>query len=157
MNTAEGDLPALVEAIKRRTSNVNGDTVTLIRPTQTIYIGPLAAVDTNFFDGIVICHDRTGGSSQDERKEKSTKTLELSCGSGKLGSRALRNHLPRVPPFVGQLHTTSQAPKLLFSCSTGKDLSAGIALAILCIYFNDDGKSIVCQGFIQIRGLICSV
>ena len=157
MNTTEEDLPALVEAIKRRTSNVNGHTVTLIRPTQTIYIGPLTAVDTKSFDGIVICHDRTDGSLQDEQNEKSTKTLELSCGSGKLGSRALRSQLPRVPPFVAALHTTSQAPKLLFSCSTGRDLSAGIALVVLCMYFDDDGTSIVRQGFIQIQGLNCSI
>ena len=149
MHTAEEDLPALVKAIKRRTSNVNGDSISLIRPTQTIYIGPLAAVDTNSFDGIVFCHDRTDGSSQDDQEELSTKTLELSCGSGKLGSRALRNQLPRVPPFVAALHTASQVPKLLLSCSTGKDLSAGIALVVLCMYFDDDGTSFCASGILS--------
>lgn len=66
--------------------------------------------------------------------------LVLSCGIGKLGSRALRSQLPRVSPFIVSLDKHSTNPRILFTCSTGTDLSAGVALAVLCLYFNDSGK-----------------
>ena len=68
------------------------------------------------------------------------KTLDILCGDGKLGSRALRSQLPRIPPFIASLADFGSTPKILFVCPTGKDLSVGIALAVLCLFFDDNCK-----------------
>ncbi|MCJ1282966.1 hypothetical protein MMC26_002293 [Xylographa opegraphella] len=65
--------------------------------------------------------------------------LHLGSHTGKLGSRTLRDQLPRLKPFIKQIASQTQHPRLLFACSTGRDLSVGVALTVLCIYFNDDG------------------
>ena len=143
MSTAEEDLPALVQKLNADSPVPIGFKATLIAPTQTIYIGTLGAVDANFFDGIIICSDCADHEDDETREEQaamSRKILKLHCGSGKLGSRALRNQLPRVPPFMAGLRSGTNAPNLLFACQSGKDLSAGVALAVLCVYFDDCGK-----------------
>ena len=116
-----------------------------IGPTK-LYIGTLSSTaQAEQYDGIVIC----GGivpSNPDEhcKDQKGKKFLYLSCGGGKLGSRALRSQLPRIPPFIASLTDSSPPPRILCVCPNGKDLSVGIALAVLCLFFDEDSKSTRC-------------
>ncbi|KAL8826038.1 MAG: hypothetical protein Q9191_004047, partial [Dirinaria sp. TL-2023a] len=138
LNASEDDLPMLVQELKSTISAHFECRVTLVRPTETIFIGTLEAIDSTSFDGIIICSDRTHIEVLPHSEAtKSNKTLELACGKGKLGSRALRNQLQHIPPFIEGLSSKVKTPKLLFACPTGKDLSAGVALAVLCMYFDN--------------------
>lgn len=65
------------------------------------------------------------------------KVLNLQCGVGKLGSRDLRQQLDKIPIF---LETSQTVNRVFVMCETGRDLSVGIALVLLCKYGDDAGK-----------------
>ena len=99
----------------------------------------------NMYDGIITCSTspplHPASTEEDLRLQK---CLHLRCPDGKLGSRALRSRLPHVPPFITSLRSDGNPPKILFvSPSRQKDLSIGVALVVLCLFFDDDCKS--CQ------------
>lgn len=96
-----------------------------------------------------------------ERKEsaesgKKSKVLELGIGTGKLASRALRTALPVVFSFLS-FHLTPTLPPttstfdpnsppqgakpkhITIACPDARDLSVGVALAILCKLYDDSG------------------
>ena len=119
---------------------------TNIAPTR-LYIGMLSsAVQAEQYDGIVVCNNTMSSKPVQETKDnEERRSLYLPCGNGKLGSRALRSHLPRIPPFIASLPDHASPPKILFVCPTGKDLSVGIALAVLCLFFEDNCKLRQCS------------
>ena len=115
----------------------SGDAVN-IGPTR-LFVGTLSSIaQAEQYDGVVIC--RSAGISKPEESEQDggKRVLNLLCGDGKLGSRALRSQLPHIPPFIASLPNADCAPKILFLCATGKDLSIGTALAVLCLFFDDE-------------------
>lgn len=138
----EEDMPDLVQELINTDQNhgfARSDAVKLA-PTS-LYIGTLssAAQAELSYDGIVICGGITSSKPDQKTKDdERTRTLELLCGDGKLGSRALRSQLPRIPPFIASLADSGSPPKILFVCPTGKDLSVGTALAVLCLFFDDN-------------------
>lgn len=144
MSAPEEDLLALVRRLHIESPAAVEQTVTLIRRTQNMFVGPLGQLDPATFDGIIFCADQQDAQALEMHPKKSRKILRLACGSGKLGSRALRSQLQRVPAFIAKLDTTDRAPRLLFACPSGKDLSAGVALAVLCMHYDDSGKSAPC-------------
>ena len=112
-----------------------------IGPTR-LYLGTLSSTaQAEQYEGIVIC-GFTGSfePNQENKHEDEKKVLQIPCGDGKLGSRALRTQLPRIPPFIASLPDFGSTPKILFACATGNDLSAGIVLAVLCLFFDDSCK-----------------
>lgn len=144
METPEGLLPELIQeliAAEKEYGSRTGE-ISLVSPTKGIYIGTLAAARQAIgFDGIIACSD--GPSPKQDPAEKPNfhlKRLDLICGSGKLGSRALRSELSRIAPFITTLTPHTQIPKLLFACSTGRDLAVGAALVIICLFIQDDCK-----------------
>lgn len=114
----------------------------LVVPTRGIYLGTLAdARQATRFDAVISCVDGTiPPQNAEENRALHEKRLDLICGSGKLGSRALRNELCRIPPFITTLNTHTKVPKILFTCPTGRDLAVGVALVVICQFFNDDCK-----------------
>lgn len=145
LDASEDELPGIIHSL-HDTSKVpdNGEQqATLIHPTSTVFVGITHSPDTAPFDATIICSDiptqAVSPSSETEATENPG-ILFLRCGPGKLGSRALRTQLSRVPPFIKGLRARTADPKILFSCSTGKDMSAGVALAVLCLYFDQNGK-----------------
>jgi len=141
MSTREEDLPDLVHRLNIESPAAVGQTATLIKRTQNMFVGPLGELDKVTFDGIIFCADQQNVQAIEEHPGKSREMLHLACGSGKLGSRALRSQLQRVPPFIARFNTIDRAPSLLFACQSGRDLSAGVALAVLCMYYDDSGKA----------------
>lgn len=122
-------------------NSVTGVSCVKIGPTS-LYIGALSsAAQAEQYDGLVICGGtKPSKSDQGIEEGKRKNILFLHCGDGKLGSRALRSQLPRIPPFIASLPDYNLPPKILFLCQTGKDLSVGVALAVLCLFFDDDRK-----------------
>lgn len=135
--TKEEELPELIEDLlkKYRTPNP-ADQATLIRPTRNIYISKVKEDEdhASTFDLIINCNSNTVSP------EENPKILNLACRDAKLGSRDLRNVLGKVKDFVvSQLGSDPSRP-LLVTCETGRDLSAGAILMILCLFYNDNGK-----------------
>ncbi|MCJ1435830.1 hypothetical protein MMC27_005206 [Xylographa pallens] len=119
---------------------------TAIYPSNSkwpLFIGRLKAKETSFsidLDGIITCDEFVSYTSPEATKNvHSPPFLLLESQTGKLGSRTLRNQLPRLKPFVEKIALQTQHPRLLFTCSTGRDLSVGVALTVLCLYFDNDG------------------
>ncbi|KAL9103678.1 MAG: hypothetical protein Q9163_001304 [Psora crenata] len=114
--------------------------------TTCIYIGYTGAVSadcqTTSFDGIINCCQTSRNEASYTNANGTAgafmtpKLLQLQCGSGKLASRALRTQLPLVPPFIESIAHLKTTPRLLITCSTGKDISVGVALTILCKFFD---------------------
>ncbi|MCJ1371527.1 hypothetical protein MMC20_002745 [Loxospora ochrophaea] len=140
MATPGDDLPDLIEDLLGA-EKTERDTIeaTLVSPTTMVYIGRLDACTKPSlldFDCIIECSENR---SREEKSANDSKTrLQLHCGSGKLASRALRSLLPEACAFI-EAATFRGCPKMLFACPTGRDLSVGIVLAALCLYFDDDG------------------
>ena len=65
--------------------------------------------------------------------------LHLNCCTGKQGSRGLRREMAKIPHFL----QGKQIETILICCSTGKDISVGVALAILVLYSDDEGESFI--------------
>ncbi len=140
----EEDIPDLIQGLSIVDQDYGAacSDAVKISPTR-LYIGSLSsAVQAEQYDGIVICSGNVSSEPNQETKDhKGRKNLDLLCGIGKLGSRALRSQLSRIPPFIAGLSDHGLPPKILFACPTGKDLSVGVALAVLCLFFDDNCKS----------------
>lgn len=146
MAASEEDLPGLIEGLVTSDTTTAGECETvLVELTKQIYIGTANTADSicpRDYDGVVVCSG-TMAEMPAEDPDAAKKLLRLRCGTGKLGSRALRGELPRLPDFIHHISQRCKAPRILFTCPTGKDLSAGVALAALCLHFDDNGNLIV--------------
>ncbi|KAF7514273.1 hypothetical protein GJ744_000043 [Endocarpon pusillum] len=110
---------------------------TLIAPTKNLYISSWTnAEDLPGFDVAINCN------SSDLNLQDSAKQLNLECGPGKLGSRNLRRKLQYVDSRVASILLQNPASQILVTCKTGKDLSTGVALMLLCHFYSSDGKCI---------------
>lgn len=140
ISVVEEELPELIRSVLRvEGAELKTNTAVLLVPMKNIYIGTLDVEPSEDVDGTIICSDQAV-KPESEDFEKSGHVLQLRCGTGKLGSRALRAKMPLVPAFVSSLAVWSDSPKILITCSTGNDLSVGVALALVCLYFDDNCK-----------------
>lgn len=139
LSTNEEDAPSLVaKLLAEEAAAGSSSSVTLIKPTSTIYISPSNNIDLEGFDAVISCTP-TPISAETLKTARVKHYLHLKCQTGKLGSRDLRSELARLPDFVASLPLSTSRSKILICCPTGKDLSVGTALAILCLYANDGG------------------
>ena len=145
MGAPEEDLTRLIEDLLTADTTTACEVETvLVEPTRQVYIGTANMVNCTCpgdYDGVVVCGD-TMAELPAEDPDAKKKLLRLRCGAGKLGSRALRGELPRLLNFIYQISQGVKAPTILFACPTGNDLSAGVALAALCLFFDDSGNLI---------------
>jgi tRNA A64-2'-O-ribosylphosphate transferase len=145
LSTPESELPSLITELVSSSSNANtGKPIpTLLPPTSSLYVTSstsLAAQPATSSDIIItISSEITAPSSWQKDKH----SLEIGIGSGKIGSRNLRSALPHMVDFVKKSLSTASAetesPRIVAACPDGKDLSIGVALAILCILYDDNG------------------
>jgi tRNA A64-2'-O-ribosylphosphate transferase len=136
--TAEEDLPDLIAELVGEYTRENTDhKATVIAPTRNLFISQTdARVDVGKqFDLVIDCNGDPAAV------EDNPKRLNLGCASAKLGSRDLRKSLDKVRDFVGAQLGSDQSRLLLVTCDTGKDLSAGALLAIICLFFTEDGTA----------------
>ncbi|KFY86445.1 hypothetical protein V500_07634 [Pseudogymnoascus sp. VKM F-4518 (FW-2643)] len=145
LSTPESELPSLIAELVSSFSNTNTSkpSPTLLPPTSSLYVtsstslAAQAAGDSDII--ITICSEITAPESWQKDKHE----LKIGIGSGKIGSRNLRSALPHIIDFVKRSLLTASAetksPRVVVACPNGKDLSIGVALAILCILYDDKG------------------
>ena len=132
-NTPEEELPELIKQLvgEYKLHDVAQD-ATRIAPTGNLFIASTGSVDAaNKYDLVIDCNGPA--------VEGDVKRLGLGCESGKLGSRDLRKSLDKVRDFVCTRLEKDSGLSLLVVCESGKDLSAGTLLAIVCLFYNDEG------------------
>ncbi|KAI1761305.1 initiator tRNA phosphoribosyl transferase [Hypoxylon sp. FL1150] len=82
---------------------------------------------------------------------KSPSLMEVGVGKHKVASRNLRTALPSISDFARQFLErpadleesgagSSEPRRIAVACETGKDISVGVALALLCQFFDDEGN-----------------
>lgn len=142
LDAEEEELSGLIQTVTSlEKDGLKPEDYVLLTPTKNMYLGTLAAVmRAQGFDAVILCNNLTSGIVEAGEEQMKRKILDLNCGSGKLGSRALRAKLSDVSIFVSELTSGLESPKILFACSTGNDLAVGVALVVLCLFFDDDGK-----------------
>lgn len=146
MNTIETDLPnTITDLIILERGSAGFEKPVLVASTQSVYICKYDGIQdlpVEEFDAVVLCvPDFIDGGMSDSEANESKHILRLHCGVGKLGSRDLRNQLPQIHKFVTDTVNTKHSPKMLFVCPTGTDLSVGVALAALCLFFDANGEN----------------
>ena len=112
-----------------------------IRVAENLYVGNLSDILLGHdFDAIITCNDTPHPPITPAPGHNRPKTLHFRCPKGKLGSRALRTHLPQLPSFLASLPSspTGKSPTILCACPTGEDLSVGVALSLLCLYLPEE-------------------
>lgn len=137
--TEEEDLPAVIAGlVDEHRKQDTGHQAILVAPTKNLFISQTdpRLNDSGRYDLVIDCN----GSPEAEAVQENPKRLNLGCGHSKLGSRDLRKHLDKVKEFVETKLASDPARSLLVTCESGKDLSPGALLAILCLFYNDDGK-----------------
>ncbi|KAL1967635.1 hypothetical protein VTN77DRAFT_2892 [Rasamsonia byssochlamydoides] len=140
--TEESDLPELIEQLmEEHRKQGAGPQATLIQPTRNLYIGQAgdASSKSGVYDLVIACHDKPLESGADPKK------LNLGCSTSKLGSRDLRKALDQVKAFVETHLSADPSRSLLVTCETGKDLSVGTLLAIICLFYDDNGNFVGLQ------------
>lgn len=81
-----------------------------------------------------------GANGQKRLGQWPSNQLYLDLPTGKLGSRALRKKLSQVEPFIRAALEKDISRQIVVTCETGKDLSVGVALMIVCLFYNDEGR-----------------
>jgi tRNA A64-2'-O-ribosylphosphate transferase len=133
---AEEDLPGLIGNLMEEHRKQGPDQhATLVRPTRNTYIGQTdpRANDGGRYDLVIDCNEDPAAAEGD------TKRLNLGCARSKLGSRDLRKYLDKVQAFVSSNLTSNPSQSLLVTCESGRDLSAGALLTILCLFYDENG------------------
>jgi tRNA A64-2'-O-ribosylphosphate transferase len=135
---SEDELPELIKMLLSEERQLRrNQTATLIRPTSNIHIGASTGkLDSPDYDLVINCH----GPEPDPDTADVAKQLSLRCAPGKLGSRELRCKLHMVKSCVAGNLERNLASQILITCETGKDLSVGVALLLLCLFYSDDGE-----------------
>lgn len=144
LGTVEGNMADTIHRIIQADVIPVSDHGSAVKLGSTeLYIGRVPdATQFKNYDGIIICSSVPPQSSiSNNARPEQKQILHFLCVDGKLGSRALRVHFQRLLPFVASLPYHAESPRILFACSTGRDLSVGVALTVLATFFNDDCKS----------------
>ncbi|KAF2654232.1 hypothetical protein K491DRAFT_601250 [Lophiostoma macrostomum CBS 122681] len=136
LSTNEEELPELIADLLNKEQGPDS-VPALIKPTINLHVSSSQKLDISPYDIIISCTPEALHTTNPEYV-KSKKYLHLPLQTGKIGSRDLRGQILRLPSFMESLDLTDS--KILVCCPTGKDISVGVALAILCLYANDDGK-----------------
>lgn len=136
VETAEEELPELIgRLVKEYDKQDTRQQAIRVAPTQNLYISKTddRLSESGLYDLVIDCNGTPDAHSEDAKR------LNLGCASGKLGGRDLRNRLDKVRAFVASHFAQDPSRSLLVMCETGKDLSAGALLAIICIFYGDNG------------------
>ena len=148
LSTSEYDLPGLIEMLVGRANNTNsGDMARLVKPTACLFVAALPTLSVEDY-GRNTCTIALLPKITDEASWRISSTrLQVGLGPHKLGSRNLRAALSAITGFVNtfmqqesSVSPVHDAKRIIVACESGKDFSIGVALALLCLLFNDEGN-----------------
>ena len=133
LDTAEEDLPDLIDRLLQITEREEqqSDTV-LLKPTRSIFLGVGTRILNEGFDLVINCNGDSGSTASE--------VLDLKCRDGKLGSRDLREKLVTASDAAAKSLQHDAMCRVLITCSTGRDLSVGVAVVLLCQFFDEAGE-----------------
>ncbi|KAI5290606.1 hypothetical protein KEM52_000408 [Ascosphaera acerosa] len=146
--------PALPELISRLVEDEQcrgavAEAAVLVAPTQNVFImrAPSSAAPLN--DGYlrIDCNATpaapdlgTEHKSEPESTQPAAKPLMLGLTPGKLGSRALRKVLGTVRQAVSRALRAQPSQPILIMDDSGRDLAVGVALMLLCSFYDGEGR-----------------
>lgn len=139
LGSSEADLPDLI-ALYLESEIRNGNTAEKsisIKAAAWLSIGTFSGLTSQScaaFDAIVTVGSR---STLPNMEVSAKKHLHLECRERKLGSRDLRTQLSQLRPFIENLESPA---RILVCDATGKDLAAGVCLALLCLHADEHGS-----------------
>ena len=141
LSTPEGDLPHLIDTLVKQNSVDLSGNVQCVKPTSSIFIACVGAPPSGESSPSISLLPKT--TDQNTWRISPIK-LEIGLGPHKIGSRNLRAALPTIIEFAEKVllqvdSSEATLKQILICCESGKDLSIGTALAILCLFFDDDG------------------
>lgn len=145
LSTPEPELPSLITGLVSSSSNTSTGkpTPTILPPTSSLYVTSSTSLPAQPASSSDIIITISSEITAPANWEKDKYNLEIGTGSGKIGSRNLRSALPHMVDFVKRSLSTATAetesPRIVVACPDGKDLSIGVALAILCILYDENG------------------
>ncbi|KAI1654051.1 initiator tRNA phosphoribosyl transferase [Daldinia decipiens] len=153
LSTPEADLPDLVRSlVLNQVADINAPAPREIAPSLFVGCLPLAGPPASSSTCTIVIYSKTTDPST---WVKSPSLMEVGLGRHKIASRNLRLALPNINNFVRQFLVPKPRPtppsedlganpseprRILIACDTGKDLSVGIALALLCQNFDSEGN-----------------
>lgn len=146
--TDEEELPTVIEELVAENKRQQGQGVskqaTLVSPTKNLYLSQTdpSLNDSGHYDLVIDCNGHP------DTVQDNPKRLNLGCGHSKLGSRDLRKHLDKVIEFVGSQLAADLSRSLLVTCESGKDLSPAALLAVICLFYDENG------GFSKLFGFL---
>jgi tRNA A64-2'-O-ribosylphosphate transferase len=153
LSSSEYDLPEVIETLLQSSTGAgvgNTGVVRCLKPTSCLFVAPLSAIEPNNMDTDTCVIALLPKVTQESTWKRSKMSLHVGLGPHKLGSRNLRMALPTIVDFASTILAkaeSSQTKKdVIIACETGKDLSIGVALALLCLLFNENGALLTERG-----------
>lgn len=146
-STSEYELPDLIASllIDRLVKAESGQSDQCIKPTSCLFISdlPPAQVETSDTSSCTIFLSPI--STKISTWQSWATRLDVGLGPHKLGSRSLRTALPIIIQFTEDfMRRTKGIPdsdkRITIVCKNEKDHSIGVALAMLCLLFDDKGS-----------------
>jgi tRNA A64-2'-O-ribosylphosphate transferase len=149
LSTPESELPELIQKLvasspsSSPTPRVNK--LMPIPPTSSLYITDLKIAADRPTDKNNLVISLYPETSLPETIQSTSHSLPIPLGPHKLGSRNLRTALPKIASFItttlsGKTSSDITEISITIACSTLTDHSIGVALALLCILYNDGGQ-----------------
>jgi tRNA A64-2'-O-ribosylphosphate transferase len=149
-STSESELPDLIERLVRReaSSGQVGEGLRCVKPTSNLFVTPIAALAEKH-TGADTCTIVLLRKITEENMWRTSPTrIDVGLGPHKVGSRNIRTALPFMMDFIEKIlfletkdeDSDVKEKRIIIACESGKDLSIGVALAIVCLFFDDDGE-----------------
>lgn len=140
MQAPEEELESLIETLLQQDKDDSHRQSVAVRisPTSQLYIGAGYVGESDEYDLVVNCENNGQDHDQDEAAKPTV--VNMKCRAGKLGSRDLREHLPFASQAISEQLRKDSNSRILVTCATGRDLSVGVIVAILCLEYDDQGK-----------------
>ena len=144
LSTSENELPEVIGNLVRNFTDIGSEQMKCVRPTSCLFVTPLAT----FTDGPSTCIVALLPKVTDESTWRVSATrLDVGLGPHKIGSRNLRVALPVILTFASEFLVAAKEKgledhRIIIACESGKDISIGATLALLCLLFAEDGSII---------------
>ncbi|TGO57748.1 hypothetical protein BCON_0062g00180 [Botryotinia convoluta] len=147
--TSEEDLPGLIGTLIDQTSSSlrSNNKLRIVKPTSCLFISTIDALsplNTNTSTCTIVLLPKI---TPKDTWHTTPSRLDIGLGAKKVGSKNLRVALPTISSFfLKNLNTYSTnkssdpSIQIIIACESGHDLSIGVTLALLCLYFDDDGN-----------------
>lgn len=141
LSTAESDLPARIARLVEQDKTTSEDGVLCKELTPYISVCPLPLEDHGHECRISLMPEVTSK----EQWIKSQAYMEVGLGKSKTASRNLRVALSEICAFAAKflsshVSNAGEPGRIIIACESGKDTSVGVALAIWCYLFDDNGN-----------------